>query len=195
MKRNLITNGLSLLAAGAAALMCAVVPALAADNKPNAIKTDPLPSWNDGMAKQAIVNFVRVTTDQTGTKFVPPEERIATFDQDGTLWVEHPIYTQVVYCLDRVPALVAEKPELKDIEPFKTVLSGDHEAIAKLTLPELEKILFATLTGITADEFQAEVKKWIAIAKHARYDRIYTELVYQPMLEVMEYLGATEKIN
>jgi len=187
MKRNLITNALSLFAA-MAALMCAVIPALSADNKSNVTRPDPLPSWNDGPAKQAIVDFVRVTTDQASPKFVPPEERIATFDQDGTQWVEHPIYTQVVYCLDRVPALVAEKPELKDVEPFNTVLSGDHEAIDKLTLPELEKILFATLAGMTADEFHAEVKKWITTAKHPRYDRLYTELVYQPMLEVMQYL-------
>src|SRR5271167_4561180 len=107
---------------------------------------DPLPSWNDGPTKQAIVDFVRATTETGGAKFVPPEERIATFDQDGTLWVEHPIYSQVMYCLDRVPVLIKEKPELKNVEPFKIVLSGNHEAIAKLPLPELEKVLFATLT-------------------------------------------------
>ena len=94
-----------------------------------------------------------------------PEDRIATFDQDGTTWVEHPMYTQVMYCLDRVPAVVAQKPELKNVEPFKTVLSGDHAAIAKLSMPDLEKILAATLTGMTVDEFSAEVKKWIATAK------------------------------
>ena len=100
---------------------------------------DPLPSWNDGPAKQAILDFVRVTTASGGEQFVPPAERIATFDQDGTLWVEHPIYTQVMYCLDRVPILVKTKPELKNVEPFKTVLSGDREAIAKLTMPDLLK--------------------------------------------------------
>src|SRR5262249_47701029 len=102
-------------------------------------QTDPLPSWNDGPAKQAILEFVRVTTDKSSSKFVAPEERIATFDQDGTTWVEHPMYTQVMYCLNRVPAVVAEKPELKNVEPFKTVLSGDHAAIAKLSMPDLEK--------------------------------------------------------
>src|SRR5262245_10148944 len=96
-------------------------------------QTDPLPSWNDGPAKQRIVAFVRTTTTPSSPTFVPPEARIATFDQDGTLWVEHPIYTQVVYCLDRIPAVVAKKPELKNVEPFKTVLSGDRAAIAKLT--------------------------------------------------------------
>ena len=95
-------------------------------------QTDPLPSWNDGAAKKAIVDFVKTTTDKGSPKFVPPEERIATFDQDGTLWVEQPMYTQVMYCLERVPALVKAKPELANVEPFKTVLSGDREAMAKL---------------------------------------------------------------
>src|SRR6201999_3710133 len=98
--------------------------------------------------KQAIVDFVKTTTETGGANFVAPEERIATFDQDGTLWVEHPMYSQVMYCLDRVPAVVAAKPELKDVEPFKTVLSGDREAIAKLSKEDLEKILVATLTGM-----------------------------------------------
>jgi phosphoglycolate phosphatase-like HAD superfamily hydrolase len=121
---------------------------------------------------------------------VPPEERIATFDQDGTLWVEHPMYGQMMYCLDRVPVLAAEKPELKDVEPFKTVLSGNREAMARLTTPELEKIIVATLTGMTTDEFNAEVKKWLASARDPRWKRPYTELTYQPMKEVMSYLRA-----
>jgi phosphoglycolate phosphatase-like HAD superfamily hydrolase len=148
----------------------------------------PLPSWNEGPAKQAILDFVRATTDRASAKFVPPEDRIATFDQDGTLWVEQPIYTQVVYCLDRVPAVVAQKPELKSREPFKTVLSGNHEAIAKLSLPDLEEILMATLTGMPVDVFQAEAKKWIESAKHPRWNRLYTDLTYQPMQEVLQYL-------
>ena len=98
---------------------------------------------------------MRVTTDKASPKFVPPEERIATFDQDGTLWVEHPMYTQVIYCLERVPAVVEQKPELKNVEPFKTVLSGDREAIAKLPLEDLEEILAATLTGMTMEEFDS----------------------------------------
>src|SRR5262245_47359897 len=106
---------------------------------PLAAQTDPLPSWNDGAAKKAIVDFVQATTDPSSPKFVPPPERIATFDQDGTLWVEHPMYSQVVYCLDRVPALVKAKPELAKVELFKTVLTGNLEAIARLPLPELEK--------------------------------------------------------
>jgi hypothetical protein len=151
---------------------------------------DPLPSWNDGPTKQAIVDFVHATTETGGAKFVPAEERIATFDQDGTLWVEHPIYSQLIYCLDRVPVLVKEKPELKNVEPFKTVLSGDLSAIAKLPLPELLKIVAVTLTGMTTEQFQAEVKKCLATANDRRWKRPYTELTYQPMQEVLKYLRA-----
>jgi phosphoglycolate phosphatase-like HAD superfamily hydrolase len=147
-----------------------------------------LPSWNDGPAKHAIFEFVRATTDQGSAKFVPPEERIATFDQDGTLWVEHPIYSQVLYCLDRVPAVVENDPKLKNVEPFKTVLSGNREAIAKLSLHDLEKILVATLTGMSVEEFNAEANKWLTAAKDPRWKRPYTDLIYQPMLEVMQYL-------
>jgi len=149
-----------------------------------------LPSWNDGAAKQAILDFVRATTDQSSQSYVRPQERIATFDQDGTLWVEHPMYTQVVYCLQRVPAVVEKKPELKNVEPFKTVLSGDREAMAKLTMPDLEKILAATLTGMTVDEFEAEAKKWIGVARDPRWKRPYTDLTYLPMQEMMRYLRA-----
>jgi phosphoglycolate phosphatase-like HAD superfamily hydrolase len=147
-----------------------------------------LPSWNDGAAKQAIFDFVRATIDRSNPNYVFPEDRIAVFDQDGTLWVEHPMYTQVVYCLERVPAVVEKKPELKNVEPFKTVLSRNREAIAKLPMRDLEKILAATLTGMSVEEFNGEAKKWIETAKHARWNRPYTELVYQPMLEVLRYL-------
>ncbi|MGA2254180.1 MAG: HAD family hydrolase [Thermoguttaceae bacterium] len=158
--------------------------------EPGALAHDPLPSWNDGPAKQAIVDFIHATTETGGAQFVPPAERIATFDQDGTLWVEHPLYSQLMYCLDRVPEVVAAKPKLKDIEPFKTVMSGDRAAIAKLTLPDLEKIAVATLTGMSVEEFNAEVKKWLATAKDSRWKRPYTELTYLPMQEVLRYLRA-----
>ena len=151
---------------------------------------DPLPSWNDGAAKRAIIEFVQATTDSSKPTFVPPEARIATFDQDGTLWVEHPIYSQVVYGLERVPDLVKAKPELKDVEPFKTVMSGDREAIAKLPMHDLEKILAATLTGMTVDEFRAQVATWIGSAKDPRWKRPYTDLTYQPMQDVLNYLRA-----
>ncbi len=151
-------------------------------------QTDPLPSWNDGPAKQAIMRFVQVTTDKSAPNYVAPGDRLAAFDQDGTTWVEHPIYTQVVYFLDHVKVIAEQKPELKKIEPFKTVLSGDREAIAKLPMKDLEKIVGTTLTGMTVEQFEAEVRKWITTAKHPRFDRLYTELIYQPMLKVMRYL-------
>jgi phosphoglycolate phosphatase-like HAD superfamily hydrolase len=151
---------------------------------------DPLPSWNDGTAKKAIVEFVLSSTTPGNVNFVPVEERIATFDQDGTLWVEHPAATQLVYCLDRVAVLAEKNPDLKNTEPFKTVLSGDREAIAKLTMPDLEKILAATLSGMTTDEFSAQVNDWLLKAKDPRWERPYTELVYQPMLELLRYLRA-----
>jgi phosphoglycolate phosphatase-like HAD superfamily hydrolase len=173
-----------------AIVSAAVLLALGASCTTAQAARDSLPSWNDGPAKQAIVDFVHATTVKDSPTFVPPAERIATFDQDGTLWVEHPMYSQVVYCLERVPVLAAEKPELKEIEPFKTVLSGDRDAIAKLPLPELEKVLVATLTGMTTEQFQAEVKKWLAAAKDPRWHRPYTELTYQPMQEVLRYLRA-----
>jgi hypothetical protein len=152
----------------------------------------PLPSWNDGPAKQAILDFVRATTDTASPGFVPPGERIATFDQDGTLWVEHPIYTQVIYCLDRVPAVVKTRPELAKVEPFRTVLSGNRAAIAKLPMHDLLTILAATLTGMSVEAFDADVKKWLDTATDPRWKRPYTDLTYQPMQEVLVYLRAND---
>lgn len=171
-----------------ALLFC--VAALATRMGPMARASDPLPSWNDGNAKDAIVAFVERIAREGGPDFVPPAERIATFDQDGTLWVEHPMYTQVVYCLERVPAVVAQKPELKDVEPFKTVLSGDKAVIARLSSDDLMKVLAATLTGMSVEEFAAQVRGWLSKARHPRWDRAYTELAYQPMLELLRYLRA-----
>ena len=180
VNRRTLVSSLALLPALTRTLMSSSAQAQA--------PTSHLASWNDGPAKEAIIDFARATTDHSSPKFVPPEERIATFDQDGTLWVEHPMYTQVVYCLDRVPVVAAQKPELKNIEPFKTVLSGNQEAIAKLSMRDLETILAATLSGMSVADFQAEAKKWLETARHPRWDRPYTELVYQPMLEVLRYL-------
>jgi len=149
-------------------------------------QTDPLPSWNDGPAKKAIIEFVQATTDQSNPKFVPPAARIAAFDQDGTTWVEQPMYSQVVYCLEQVPVLAKKKPELKHVQPFKAVLDGDRAAMAKFTMKDLEKILAATLTGMDVEEFNASVKAWLASATDHRFKRLYTELIYQPMLEVMK---------
>jgi phosphoserine phosphatase len=175
--------GATTLAAGSVLLMS---PRAEAQTAPRS--GGLLPSWRDGVAKQAILDFVRATTDRTSSKFVPPEARIATFDQDGTLWVEHPMYTQVVYCLEHVPAVVENKPELKNVEPFKTVLSGNGEEMTKLSKQDLEEIVAATLSGMSVEEFDAEVKKWLATARHPRWNRPYTDLTYQPMHEILEYL-------
>ena len=181
INRRAAISGLALLPTLGQTLFPAIVQA-------QGTQAAPLASWNDGPAKQAIMKFVRATTDRTSPKFMPAEDRVASFDQDGTLWVEHPMYTQVVYCLDRVPSVVAQKPELRNREPFKTVLSGNREAMAKLSLRDLEEILIATLTGMPVEVFEAEAKKWIETAKHPRWNRLYTELTYQPMLEVLHYL-------
>jgi phosphoglycolate phosphatase-like HAD superfamily hydrolase len=149
-----------------------------------------LPSWNDGPAKQAIVDFVRTTTDASNPKFVPPEERIASFDQDGTLWVEHPIYSQLMYCIDRVSHLSGDRKLLKDVPPFRDVLSGNKEAIANMSKLDFELIAVATLSGMTVEDFAAEVKDWLGKAKDPRWKRPYTDLTYLPMQEVMSYLRA-----
>jgi phosphoglycolate phosphatase-like HAD superfamily hydrolase len=182
INRRVLLSTLALLPAWCASLLPVSAPAQTATS------AGLLPSWNDGAAKQAIFDFVRSTIDRSNPSYVFPEDRIAVFDQDGTLWVEHPMYTQVVYCLERVPAVAAKRPELRNAEPFKTVLSGNREAIAKLSTRDLEKILAATLTGMSVEEFNAEAKKWLEAAKHPRWNRPYTELIYQPMLEVLRYL-------
>lgn len=149
---------------------------------------DPLPSWNEAPAKRAILDFVHAITEPQSATFVPQSERIATFDQDGTLWVEHPMYTQIVYCLQRLPAVVKAKPQLADVEPFKTVLSGDAAAIAKLPADELVKVLAATLTGMSVDQFETDVQAWLKNARDPRWNRPYTELSYVPMIEVLNYM-------
>jgi phosphoserine phosphatase len=155
-----------------------------------AIAQDPLPSWNNAAAKQAILNFVHITTDPASPQFIPPDRRFATFDQDGTMWVEHPMYTQLAFALDRVAALAPQHPEWKTTQPFQTVLSGDKAAMDKLTLKDLETILTATHTGMTVEQFNSIVKDWFAKATDPRWHRPYAELVYQPMLEVLKYFRA-----
>ena len=149
---------------------------------------DPLPSWNDGPAKQAILEFVKTTTDKGSPKFVPPEDRIATFDQDGTTWVEQPIYSQVLFAFDRVAEMAPQHPEWRTKMPFKAILTGDREAMAKFTLKDIEVIAMATHTGMTAEAFTPLVTDWMAKAKHPKFDKPYPQMVYQPMLEVMKYL-------
>ena len=151
---------------------------------------DPLPSWNDGAAKQAILNFVAAVTREGSPDFVPPAERIATFDNDGTLWVEHPMYTQLAFALDRVKALAPLHPEWKDTQPFKAALEGDMKTLAETGEQGLAELVMATHAGMTTEEFQKIVTDWLATARDPRFKRPYTELAYQPMIELLAYLRA-----
>jgi phosphoglycolate phosphatase-like HAD superfamily hydrolase len=153
-------------------------------------QSDPLPSWNDGPAKQAIVAFVKDTTDKSGSKYIEPADRIATFDQDGTLWTEHPIYGQAAFALARVGEMAPQHPEWKQKEPFKSVLARDNAAMAKFSEADWMQIVAVTHAGMSTEAFQKIVKDWLATAKAPRFDRPYTDLIYQPMLEVMQYLRA-----
>jgi len=157
------------------------------------VAEDPLPSWSDGQTRQSIIDFVKITTDASSPDFVPVAQRIATFDQDGTLWVEHPMYSQVMYILESVPRLVKANPKLAKTAPYSTVLEilkGNRAAIADLTLPDMEKLAMATLTGMSVETFSAEAQQWLDRAKDSRWNKPYTELTYLPMQEVLEYLRA-----
>ena len=151
---------------------------------------DPLPSWSDGETKSAIVAFITKVTDKTDPDFVPVAKRIATFDNDGTLWVEHPLYTQLAFALDRVKALAPKHPEWKEKQPFKAVLKNDMKALAKSGRKGLLEIIAVSHAGMSVEDFESIVTQWIETAKHPRFDRHYTELVYQPMLELLSYLRA-----
>lgn len=153
-------------------------------------QNDPLPSWNSGAAKQSIVDFVNQTTDKAGPKYVEPGDRIATFDQDGTLWTEHPLYAQAMFALSRIGAMAPSHPEWKQKEPFRSVLSKDREAMGKFSEADWMQIVAVTHAGMSTEQFQELVKDWLAKAKAPRFDRPYTDLIYQPMLEVMQYLRA-----
>jgi phosphoglycolate phosphatase-like HAD superfamily hydrolase len=154
------------------------------------VAVDPLPSWSEGPARQAIVTFVRQTTDASNPQYVPPDQRIATFDQDGTLWVEQPMYAQVMFALDRVKDVVRAKPALANEEPFKAVVAGDREAMAKFTERDLFKIVAASEAGLSVEAFHDVVRRWLATAKHPKFQRPYTDLTYAPMREAMKYLRA-----
>lgn len=153
-----------------------------------AFANDPLPSWNDGKIKQNIIQFVRAVTDKTNTHYVTPETRIATFDNDGTLWLEQPIYTEAVFMFDRVKKLAPKHPEWKTQKPFSYVLSGDKKALAGLDIHDIEKLIAATHAGMNVEDFNQIVKNWIDTAVNPHFNRHYTQLIYQPMLEVMQYL-------
>jgi hypothetical protein len=182
-RRSLIP-ALSALGAAAATLVSAVAAAQAPSNV--------LPSWNDGPTRQAILDFVRATTEQGNPKFVPPPERIATFDNDGTLWAEQPLYFQLLFALDRVKALAPEHPEWTTKEPFASVMKGDVKGVLAGGEAAIAPIVMATHSGMTTDQFALIVSDWIATARHPITKRPYTEMVYRPMLELVAYLRAND---
>ena len=153
-------------------------------------QTDPLPSWNDGPAKARIVGFVQAVTEQGGKDYVPPADRIAVFDNDGCLWSEQPAYFQLLFAIDRVKALAPKHPEWKTKQPFKAVLEGDMKALAASGEKGLAELVMATHANLTSDEFAQIVRVWLATARHPKLERPYTDLVYQPMLDLLAYLRA-----
>jgi phosphoglycolate phosphatase-like HAD superfamily hydrolase len=153
-------------------------------------QTDPLPSWNDGPAKQSILEFMQTVTDESGSGFVPPAERIATFDNDGTLWPSHPMYTQLAFALDRIKALAPQHPEWKSQQPFKAVLDNDMKTLSAAGEKGLVELLMTSHAGMSTAEFEKIVTDWFQTARHPRFKKPYTELAYQPMLELLEYLRA-----
>jgi phosphoglycolate phosphatase-like HAD superfamily hydrolase len=151
---------------------------------------DPLPSWNDGPTKKSIIDFVARVTKEGGPDYVAPPERVATFDNDGTLWIEMPMYNQFVFAVDEVKKQANQHPEWKDKEPFKSVLAGDMKAVAAMGEKGMLEIVAATHSGMTTVDFNKSVKEWLETAKHPRFKVLYTDLVYQPMLELLAYLRA-----
>ncbi|OPY29272.1 MAG: haloacid dehalogenase-like hydrolase [Methanocella sp. PtaU1.Bin125] len=149
---------------------------------------DPLPSWNDCPAKRAIMDFIARVTDEDGPDFVPAAERVAAFDNDGTLWVEQPMYVQGMFAIDRVRALAPEHPEWRERQPFKAVLENDTAALARMSKEQLADMVLAVHAGTGQEEFIGTVREWLAQARHPRFDAPYTALVYRPMLELMDYL-------
>ena len=151
---------------------------------------DPLPSWNDGTAKEAILYFVNAVTDKNSKDFVEPAERIAVFDHDGTLWVEYPMYTQILFAFERVKELAPQHPEWKTTQPFKALLEGNMKTVGESGMKGLMEIVVATHSGMTAAEFEQEASQWLATTKHPKFDRLYSECIYQPQLELLAYLRA-----
>jgi hypothetical protein len=154
--------------------------------------SDPLPSWNEGATKSAIINYVSETVNPKSENFVPVSERIATFDNDGNLWSEQPMYFQLFFAIDRIKAMAENHPEWKTQQPFKAVLENDLKTLSTFGEHGILEIVMATHAGMTTETFEQTVKDWLATAKHPRFDRPFTELVYQPMLELLTYLRANE---
>ncbi len=168
------------------------LPALALANPKEGLaeagSSEPLASWNNGPAKTAIVAFVRRVTTQGGPDYVPPAERVATFDNDGTLWAERPIYFQFEFAIDQVKALAPRRPEWKSTQPFAAVIAGDEKALTTLSERDVLQIIAATHAGVTTDEFAKTVAGWLASARHPRFGRPYSDLFYQPMVELLGHL-------
>lgn len=162
------------------------------ENEDTSAMSDPLPSWNEVSSKADIMSYVKEVTNPASTSFIPVEDRIATFDNDGTLWSEKPAYFQLFFAIDRVKAMANEHPEWKDQQPFKAVLENDMQTLMSFGEHGLLEIVMATHAGNTVDEFEQIVSDWLGTAKHPRFDRPYTELVYQPMLELLDYLRAND---
>ena len=153
-------------------------------------KSDPLPSWNDGKTKQSIIDFVTKTTTEGNADFIPVANRIACFDNDGTLWSEQPMYFQFFFAMDRIRQLAPEHPEWKDKQPFKAVLENDMETVMKSGVDGLLTLTLTSHSGVTTDDFRNEVKNWINTARHPKTGKLFKEMVFQPMLELLDYLRA-----
>lgn len=161
-------------------------------NSAETMRKDPLPSWNEGKTKSNIMNYVNDVTDENSTNFISIEDRIATFDNDGNLWAEQPAYFQLFFAIDRVKKMASEHPEWENEQPFKAVLEDDMTELAKHGEHGLMQLVMATHTGVTTEEFDADVKEWIALAKHPTKNVGFDKLVYQPMLELLQYLRAND---
>ena len=177
--------------AGSLALALSLGCAPAPTKDEPVVSVDPLPSWNDGASRQAITDFVNRVTDPASPDFVPEPERIAVFDNDGTLWAERPLYFQLIFAMDRVKAMAGEHPEWATRQPFQAVLENDLEALAASGEHGLLELVMATHAGMTTEEFKLVVEEWMATAKHPTTGRSFTEMVYQPMLELLDYLRAS----
>ena len=173
-----------------AALLASSSGAMALAAPSASAQSDPLPSWNDRSAKQSLLNFVADVTREGSSEFVPVPQRIATFDNDGTLWCEQPMYVQLAFALDRVKTLAPANADWSSKQPFKAALDGDMKTLAASGERGLTELIMATHAGMTTEEFESIVKQWLSTARHPRFDRPYTELVYQPMIELLAYLRA-----
>jgi phosphoglycolate phosphatase-like HAD superfamily hydrolase len=175
----------------AGALMVALVASISAPSlAPAQAQPDPLPSWNEGAAKKSILDFVALVTKESSPDYVAPEHRVAVFDNDGTLWAEQPVYFQLMFAIDRIKAMAPQHPEWAEQQPFKAVLENDLRALAESGEHGLLEIVATAHSGMTTDEFNKIAAEWVDSARHPRFKRPYTELIYQPMLELLDHLRA-----